>query len=122
MGEDPSTIREDIEQTRERMGDTVDALAYKTDIKSRAKDSVTGKVDAVKEKVTGAAGSVADATPSAGDIKHSTRNAAGVAQENPLGLAIGAVAVGFIAGMLVPSTEHREPEDRPCRRPGQGPG
>src|SRR6185312_14963490 len=104
MGEDPSTIREDIEQTRERMGDTVDALAYKTDIKSRAKDSVTGKVDAVKEKVTGAAGSVADATPSTGDMKDSTRKAAGVAQENPLGLAIGAVAVGFIAGMLVPST------------------
>ena len=56
MGQDPSTIREDIEQTRERMGDTVDALAYKSDVKARAKDSVTGQVDAVKEKIAGAAG------------------------------------------------------------------
>ena len=122
MGEDPSTIREDIEQTRERMGDTVDALAYKTDIKSRAKDSVTGKVDAVKEKVTGAAGSVADATPSAGDIKHSTRTAAGVAQENPLGLAIRRGRGGLHRRDACALDEHREPEDRPCRRPGQGPG
>ena len=27
-----------------------------------------------------------------------------VAQQNPLGLALGAVAVGFVAGMLIPST------------------
>jgi gas vesicle protein len=27
-----------------------------------------------------------------------------MARENPLGLAIGAVAAGFVAGMLIPST------------------
>jgi len=32
------------------------------------------------------------------------RKAAGVAQENPLGLAVGAVAAGFLLGMLVPSS------------------
>jgi uncharacterized protein YjbJ (UPF0337 family) len=105
MGEDPSTIREDIDQTRERMGDTVEALAYKTDVKSRAKDSVTRKTDAVKDKLTGAAGSVGETPPSGDDIKQSTRKAAGVAQENPLGLAIAALGVGFLAGMLVPSTD-----------------
>ncbi len=31
MGEDPAAIREEIDQTRERMGDTVDALGYKAD-------------------------------------------------------------------------------------------
>src|SRR4051812_19722945 len=102
MGQDPSTIREDIEQTRERMGDTVDALAYKSDVKARAKDSVTDRVDAVKEKIVGAAGAVDDATPSAGDVRQTTRHAVSVAQGNPLGLAIGAAAVGFLAGMLVP--------------------
>jgi gas vesicle protein len=54
------------------MGETIEAIGYKTDVKSRAKDSVTERTDAVKE--------------------------------NPLGLAIGAVAVGFVAGMLIPST------------------
>jgi hypothetical protein len=97
MGQDPDTIREQVEQTRERMGDTVDALAYKADVKTRAKESVTGKIDDIKEKVTGA-------TPSTGDVKHGARRAAGIAQENPIGLAVGGLAVGFLVGMLVPST------------------
>ena len=54
MGQDPDMIRRDIEDTRERMGETVDALGYKTDVKSRAKESVTEKVDTVKEKLVGA--------------------------------------------------------------------
>jgi gas vesicle protein len=94
MGQDPDMIRRDIEDTRERMGDTVDALGYKTDVKGRAGD----KVSALKEKVTGAA-------PSADEVKGGAKQAVGMAQENPLGLAIGAVAVGFLAGMLIPSTK-----------------
>jgi gas vesicle protein len=94
MGEDPDVIRRDIEDTRERMGDTVDALGYKTDVKARAGD----RVGALKEKVTGAA-------PSGEDVKGGAKQAVGLAQENPLGLAIGAVAVGFLAGMLIPSTK-----------------
>jgi ElaB/YqjD/DUF883 family membrane-anchored ribosome-binding protein len=104
MGEDPGAIRAEIEETRERMGDTVDALAYKADVKTRAKESVSEKVDTLKSKVTGAKDTVADATPSGGDVKHRARRTVGIAQENPLGLAIGAAAVGFVAGMLIPST------------------
>jgi ElaB/YqjD/DUF883 family membrane-anchored ribosome-binding protein len=103
MGEDPGTIRNEIEETRGRMGDTVDALSYKADVKSRAKDSVTDKVDTLKSKITGATDSVAESTPSTGDVKARRRQAVGIAQQNPLGLAAGAVAVGFVAGMLIPS-------------------
>ena len=92
MGEDPRAIREEIEETRERMGDTVDALAYKADVKTRAKESVSEKVDNLKSKVTGAKDTVADATPSGGDVKHHAKRTVGIAQENPLGLAIGAAA------------------------------
>jgi len=104
MGEDPGTIRSEIEDTRERMGDTVDALACKADVKSRAKDSVNEKMDSLKSKVTGAKDSVADATPSGGEVKHQARRTVGIAQENPLGLVIGAAAIGFVAGMLIPAT------------------
>lgn len=104
MGEDPRAIREEIEETRERMGDTVDALAYKADVKTRAKESVSEKVDSLKSKVTGAKESVSDATPSGGDVKAGARRSVGIAQENPLGLALGAAAIGFVAGMLIPST------------------
>jgi Protein of unknown function (DUF3618) len=111
VGEDPDRIRREIEQTREQMGETVDALGYKTDVKARAKDSlqdkkesVMGVVQSAKERVVGAGQSVGEATPDPGQVKHQAKKAAGVAQENPLGLAVGAVAVGFLAGMLVPST------------------
>ena len=86
MGQDPSQIRQDIEHTRGEMGDTVEALGHKADVPGRAKEAISGRVDTVKDKV-----------PSAGQ-------AAGVAKENPLGLAVGAAAVGFVAGMLIPST------------------
>jgi len=104
MGQDPNAIRRDIEETRERMGDTVEALGYKADVPSRAKESVSGKVQSVKESIVGAKDSVSDSTPSAGDVKQVARKGVGVAQENPLGLAIGSVALGFLAGMLIPST------------------
>jgi gas vesicle protein len=100
MGQDPEVIRQQIEETRENMGETVDALGYKTDVKSRAKDSVSGKTNALRSKFSGAT----DAAPSSGDVKQGAQKAAGVAQENPLGLALAGVAVGFVAGMLVPST------------------
>ena len=108
MGEDPDRIRREIEQTRAEMGETVDALGYKTDVKARAKDSIQDK----KESVTGVAQrprtssapppSARRRTPSTS----STRRAAPRAsrEENPLGLAVGALAVGFLAGMLIPST------------------
>ena len=105
MGQDPEVIRRDIEETRERMGDTVEALGYKADVPSRAKEAVSDRVTSVKEKITGAAGSVNEQTPSTGDVKQAARKSAGVAQENPLGLAIGSVAIGFLAGMLIPSTK-----------------
>jgi hypothetical protein len=86
------------------MGDTIEAIGYKTDVKSRARDSVEDKKSAVKGKVNSVMGRASDATPSGGDMKQGAKQAASVAQENPLGLALGAVAVGFVAGMLIPST------------------
>jgi len=82
------------------MGETVDALGYKTDVKARARDRVTD----VTDRVTGVKDKIVGATPDTGDVKHQARRAKSVAEENPLGLAIGAVAVGFLAGMLIPAT------------------
>jgi hypothetical protein len=97
MGQDTQQIQQDIEETRGRMGDTVEALGYRADVPSRARDAVSDRVESVKAKVSGA-------TPDGADVKQGARRAKGMAQENPLGLAIGAVAVGFVGGLLVPST------------------
>ena len=104
MGKEPGQIREEIEQTRGEMGETVEALGYKADVKTRAKESIVDKRDRVKERITGTGSQVADATPDAEQVKDGAKRAAGVARENPIGLALGSVAVGFLAGMLIPST------------------
>ena len=141
MGQDPEVIRQEIEETRSRMTETVDALGYKADVKSRTQEKVSDKVSSVKEKVadvkdsvvgsassakdsvTGSAssargsvsggassvtGRISDATPSAGEVKAKAKRGASVAQENPLGLAIGATALGFLAGLLIPTTRVEE--------------
>jgi gas vesicle protein len=97
MGQEPEAIRREIEQQRDEMSDTVDALGYKADVKTRTKEAISDRKDALVSKVSGN-------TPDSGDVKQGAKKAAGVAQENPLGLAIGAAAVGFVAGMLIPST------------------
>jgi gas vesicle protein len=93
MGQDTGQIREEIEATRGRMGDTVEALGYKVDVPSRVSDKVGG----VRDKISGA-------TPDGDQVKRGAKQAVGVAQENPLGLAVGSLAAGFLIGMLVPST------------------
>ena len=53
MGQNPSDIRAEIEETRARVGDEVDALSYKTDVPARMGDYVDDKKQAVKDKVSG---------------------------------------------------------------------
>jgi gas vesicle protein len=104
MGQDPSDIREEIEHTRAEMGDTVDALAHKADVKSRVKESFADKKERMKTQMQGTTSRLGDATPDSGQVKDGAKQAVGIAEENPIGLALGGVAVGFIAGMLLPST------------------
>jgi Protein of unknown function (DUF3618) len=136
MDKAPDEIRDEIEDTRERMTETAEAIRYRADVKSRAKDAVVEKKDSLVDKagsavsrVTGkmpspgdvasgtssiastvgdaasaAASQVGDALPDSGQVKQQARQAVSVAQENPIGLAVGSIAVGFLAGMLIPRT------------------
>ena len=44
MGQDPDAIRQDIEQSRADLGETVEAVGYKADVPSRTKDAMSDKV------------------------------------------------------------------------------
>lgn len=156
MGKDSNEIRREIEATRARMGDTVEALGYKADVPSRVKDAVSERVETVKgtigdavagvkdavggvtgkvgsalggatssvtntfsetsgrvgdvtgtmaERVNGVTSTLSDKLPSGEDVKNVARRGAGIAAENPLGLALGALAVGFLAGLAAPVTQ-----------------
>jgi DNA repair exonuclease SbcCD ATPase subunit len=43
-------IRQDIERTREQLGDTVEALAHKVDVPARVKETVHVKTEEVKQQ------------------------------------------------------------------------
>ena len=97
--QDPEQIKEQIESTREELGDTVEALAAKTDVKAQAKR----KVEETKARVAGKKeemlGKAREASP---DGAVSAAAGAGQkARENPLPVAVaGAFALGFLAGRL----------------------
>jgi hypothetical protein len=141
MDQDPEAIKRDIEQTRERMGDTVEALSYKTDVPARAKDAVSDRVDAIKgavsdvgdsartalggaassaqataataaEAVAGARCSASDAIeharnqlPSERRRKNGSATIRSFVARNPLGLALGSVAAGFLVGLTLPVSD-----------------
>jgi hypothetical protein len=106
MGEDksPEVIEREIEETRARMGERVDAITYKADVKSRIGDRVTETRNALTGKFKGLVSQGSEQAPSADDVKRQAGRAGGIVQGNPLGLALGAAAVGLLAGLLLPSS------------------
>jgi hypothetical protein len=91
----PDEIERDIEATREQLGDTVEALAYKTDVKARAKQqlarmktSVIGK----KQQLQGAAKSASPEGTASMAVETTQK-----AKEHPIPLA---AVGGFAAGVL----------------------
>lgn len=96
---DPEQLREEIEATREELGDTVEALSAKTDVKAQAKRKVEETKASVNEKKDELLGKARQASPEtvatvAGDATQKVR-------QNPLPVAVaGAFAVGFVAGRV----------------------
>lgn len=104
MAQTSDELKRDIGRTREQMAETADALAYKADIPTRTKGWIGDKADALTSAVGGASSKVGEMTPDGADVGQSMGRMKRFAEGNPLGLAIGGVAVGFIAGLLAPAT------------------
>ena len=123
MGENPDRIRSEIAETREQlsgrpaservqeefedakleMNETMEALGRKVDVKGRIKGSVGDAKDAVADRARSVVSTVTDAAPDTRDLERGARKV-GLSKQNPLGLAIGGAAVGFLAGLLMPTT------------------
>jgi hypothetical protein len=95
----PEEIREDIERTRGDLGDTVEALAAKTDVKGQAKqrvDEIKGNLQTKREELTGKARQAAPESARDGG-----QQVVAKVKENPAPVALGgAVLVGFLLGRL----------------------
>jgi chromosome segregation ATPase len=97
--ETPAELRAEIERTRQDLGDTVAALAEKTDVKARARDKVAEVKSTVTEKRTELMGRARESSPDG-----ATSAATQVkmkAQQNPVPTAaLAAFVGGYLFGRI----------------------
>jgi ElaB/YqjD/DUF883 family membrane-anchored ribosome-binding protein len=96
---DPEQIQREIERTRAELGDTVEALAHKADVKAQAKQKLDETKASVVEKTEQLFGKAKEASPDG--AASAAAQASQKARENPLPVAAGAsFVVGFLAGRI----------------------
>jgi len=108
MTSEPQELRDEIEQTRADLGETVEALAAKADVKARAKDAVDQVKADVTAKVKNTADQVrADVTDAARAAGERTGQAVDVVREQVrrrpvplLALVAGVTAAGVVGYLL----------------------
>ena len=97
--EDPDQLQREIEATREELGDTVEALTAKTDVKAQAKQKLDDAKSSVSETKDHLMGQAREMSP---DSASSAVSQAGqTARQNPVPLAAaGAFLAGFLIGRV----------------------
>jgi hypothetical protein len=78
-------------------------------------DTTSNVRSTVQNTISNTVGQVAGKLPNPGDVTSAARRGAGIAAENPLGLALGALAVGFLAGLAAPVTDLEREKVGPLR-------
>jgi ElaB/YqjD/DUF883 family membrane-anchored ribosome-binding protein len=99
----PEEIRRDIEDTRQDLGDTAEALAAKTDVKTRAKERVEGLKQTIAEKRESIGSSQGGDAAGGGTAKANAvvEQAKAKANENPITTAaLAAFVGGFVIGRI----------------------
>lgn len=96
----PEEIREDIGRTREELGDTVEALAAKTDVKARAQERVSDMKQAAQAKKDDLAAKARQISPDS--ATEGAQQVASTVQSKPVPFtAVGAFAAGLLVGWLL---------------------
>jgi hypothetical protein len=85
-------LERESEETRERLGETVEALAGKADMPSQARE----KANQLKERLAGGGGE-GESAP-AEQAKRAASSAQQAIERQPLGFVLGALATGFLLG------------------------
>jgi ElaB/YqjD/DUF883 family membrane-anchored ribosome-binding protein len=97
---DPEELRREIEETRSELGDTVEALSHKADVKAQAREKIDERKQAVSAKADELKQKVSQTTPD--DVKSAASGAASSARERPEVPAIaGALLFGLLLGWLL---------------------
>jgi ElaB/YqjD/DUF883 family membrane-anchored ribosome-binding protein len=95
----PEQIRAEIEETRAQVGDTVEALAAKTDVKTQAKQRVDELKSNVRQRREYLKARAQSTTPQS--AQQGGQQVVAKVRENPAPFAIGgAILAGFLLGRL----------------------
>jgi hypothetical protein len=90
---DPDEIQREIEQTRGELGDTVEALAHKADVKAQTRQKLQDTKESVSQKREQLLVKARESTPDS--VGSAAAQASHKAQENPVPLAaLGGLALG----------------------------
>lgn len=102
----PEELEADIEATREDLGETVDALAQKADVKSQVtekleerKSQLREKQEELKQKLSSGEGE--GGSPSTEQVKQAAGQVAQRADEQPRAFIAGAFVAGIAIGLLL---------------------
>jgi hypothetical protein len=87
-------LRAEIEQTREQLGDTVQALVHKVDVPARAKEKLHETRDAAQEKARQATAKLPE------PVRERGQQAVVVARRRPVPLAAAVLAVLVLGWLL----------------------
>jgi ElaB/YqjD/DUF883 family membrane-anchored ribosome-binding protein len=90
--EEQEQLVHQIEETRAELGDTVDALAQKADVKTRLSEELEQRKAAWRERVSGA-------TPD--DAKRAGSELVRTAEERPWPAIAAALALGLVVGRML---------------------
>ncbi len=112
MGENSGDIRKNVEQTRDQMGNTLDALTSKLNVPTRVKDTLDDTADNVKRRLQDGAASIRG---SVDDVSNRLPDPETVKSglKNPIALSAGLVAVGVLVGLVVPLSDLEKRRLRP---------
>jgi ElaB/YqjD/DUF883 family membrane-anchored ribosome-binding protein len=95
----PEEIRADIEDTRAEVGDTVEALAAKTDVKAQARAKVEDIKGTVRERADVLKAKARSSSPEG--AQQGGQQVVAKVREKPAPFAIGgAIVLGFLLGRL----------------------
>jgi ElaB/YqjD/DUF883 family membrane-anchored ribosome-binding protein len=103
---DQEQLQHEIEETRAELGDTVDALAQKADVKARVSEKVEQRKVALRERqedikarVNGAREHVSRTTPD--EAKRAASQVARTAEERPFPAIAVALGLGLLIGRAI---------------------
>ncbi len=102
----PQELRANIEETREQLGDTVEALAEKTDVKAQARRRLHSMKGAAEQKRQQVQAKAKAATPESANA--GMQQVASTARQNPIPVAaLGAFLAGLLMGRRTKPSRRR---------------